>query len=520
MTRDPDIRDVKLLLAQDYNIFLTGSAGTGKSYLLRQIKEEIPGVVMTASTGVAAVNIGGCTIHSFSGIGLGKETAETILTNFNHYKAAKIRSCDIIAIDEISMLSGQTLNLINAVLKGVRRNDRFFGGMRVIVVGDFMQLPPVHNQRSFDPKPIMAFESKAWTEANFAKLLLTKCWRQKDAEFIKLLDDIRHARPFDLTKIKFGEYDPNAIHIYSTNWEADGKNTTKLNELPGAVKMFKAEDKADEDYLYQWLDDNCLAPTELYLKKDSRVMLLVNLDVDHGLCNGSMGHVIAMNNVSVTVLFDNDQERVLTRMTVYQIKNQDNIVAFRDQIPLRLAWAITIHKSQGMTLAKVNIDLTRVCNYGQAYTALSRARRSEDICLTNLDPASIKVHPKAIRFYETMKPYRPKDRTGDSSAEPKPAEELVDNEIDRALKDIEENQIKEQIDKIPDVLVKARANTIYEQATRHGIEILLLSLYQYRLGSRLDLYPVHRRYHDIVKNERGSYEDETEIIQKFATEAL
>jgi ATP-dependent DNA helicase PIF1 len=382
-----------------HNIFITGAAGTGKSYTLKSLQEDFPEMAVTASTGAAAVNIGGITIHSYSGIGIGDRPAEVIEKYMKDQTRDRIKSCDMLAIDEISMINGDLLELLNEVFKYVRHSDQPFGGVQLIVIGDFLQLPPV----SKDEQVPFAFESYAWKEADFKTFHLTKVYRQDDQEFCRILADIRKGKVVDediRSLVDKDEPKENGyVNLFALNRLSNAYNLENLREIKSPNVFIQGHDFGEEKYK-AILDKHCLAPKELFLKVGARVMLLLNLDQEAGLINGSMGYVvdICKQARAVRVKFDNGITTDIHTETVTQITVDQEVVAHREQVPLRLAWAISIHKSQGMTLDRVRIDMSGIFEYGQVYVALSRAKTMQNLYIKNLNKSSIRAHPKAVEF--------------------------------------------------------------------------------------------------------------------------
>ncbi|MEN6621517.1 MAG: LAGLIDADG family homing endonuclease [Smithella sp.] len=342
------------------NILITGSAGCGKSFLVHHLIDTFKIRDVTASTGIAALNINGVTIHSWAGIGIGTDDSQTIInkirfSSFMEKTRKSILACKILIIDEISMLSDRMLTLIDLVLRGVRDNrDEAFGGIQVIAVGDFMQLPPV----SKETRELFAFEGNTWKIARFQTYCLTKVFRQADQRFSQCLNNLRVGKvtqsDIDLLMSRNGKApspeDPYPICLYATNQEADMRNTQKLNELKGELFLYEYKD-TETDSLSQKqielfsskLDKDCLAPKLLQLKVNARVMLLKNISFPMGLVNGSMGTVSKLTADGAWVLFDNGKDYFLSPAD-WEIRDNGVIKYKRSQVPLRLAYGITTHK--------------------------------------------------------------------------------------------------------------------------------------------------------------------------------
>ncbi len=393
------------------NVCVTGAAGTGKSFILGMIKDHFPFVHMTASTGVASVNISGVTIHSWAGIGKGSLPVEEIARFINSGPGTKIRrqikKAKLLAIDEISMISSSVFNLINQVFKEIRQNDDPFGGIQMVVLGDFFQLPPV----SRDEKIEFCFNSEAWEEGNFRVFELTEVFRQTDFRFIQLLNNIRHAalNEQDIELLNDRQCQPhkdlNPTLLVTHNYQADKINFEMLNNFKDqAEHRFKMQEVGNPNGVAS-LKKHCLAPEDLLLKRGVQVMMLKNTFQKQGIINGSIGIIIDFaKNCSPIVKFKNGEICTIVPEewsieTFNEAAQEVQIIASIKQVPLILAWAITIHKSQGMTLDHVLCDLSQVFAEGQAYVALSRVRSLDGLYIKGFKPALLKVNPKVRAFY-------------------------------------------------------------------------------------------------------------------------
>lgn len=336
-------------IEQGRNIFITGPAGTGKSYTLDLLKQDYD-MIVTASTGAAAVNVGGTTIHSFAGIGLADKPVDEILERINPYVEKRIQRCGILAVDEVSMLNAETLNLLNEVFQAVRYSEAPFGGVQMIFFGDFLQLPPV--QGGF------AFESGAWADAAPKVFHMTTVYRQEDAAFLDILHRARFGQMDDAAVAALSQTQLNgsAVNLFALNAPADRYNMNQLQRLKGKMHSFPAFDDGLPALL-----KNCITPASLWVKEGARVMLTINLNVGLGLVNGSMGTVIQIKDGTVKVQFDNGMVMELGRETVCKVTQGKKVLATRIQYPLRLAWAISIHKCVGLnTLIETENGLQRI----------------------------------------------------------------------------------------------------------------------------------------------------------------
>lgn len=418
---DENILRVLYLIKQKKNVFITGHAGTGKSYILSKLKEKIPKLVITSTTGIAAVNVKGQTIHSWAGIGICNRPIEQTVEKILKKSSVKnqIQKCKILAIDEISMLDIKTFEYVDSVLRQVRSCDEPFGGIQVLFIGDFFQLPPVEKNENSAQK--YCFESKLWKDLDLYTVLLTKNYRQNEENLITALSNMRtnSLTDADVKLLKTRECKENidtqnALHIFATNQEADNYNNMKFNKINSkeyklyaidgvykGEKLIENPTNLREENILKRIDVVCSAEKSISLKIGVRVMLLKNLDFDKGLINGSCGEVKEINDEYVLVYFDNGQSTKITRHD-FEFYNNEKLIALRRQFPLRLAYGITIHKSQGMSLDKLVVDCSRIFEKGQAYVALSRIKTLNGLYLQNFNPAKVMTDEKVVEFYRTL----------------------------------------------------------------------------------------------------------------------
>jgi ATP-dependent DNA helicase PIF1 len=394
------------------NVLITGSAGTGKSTILRALVNRFGRKLpIVASTGIAAVNVGGITLHSWASLGLGKAGAKTIANSIISQRGKAFNNIvdnNRLALDEVSMISSSLFAKLDHIFRLVRAttDPEFeklpFGGMQMILFGDFLQLPPVIRD---NPKDGFAFESSSWEFAKIKVFFLIKVWRQEDIEFSTALNHIRVGEyPPLVSKVlrsRYKQVDPNPeiepVVVHTHNADVDRINHQRLAKIEGEPKIYTAHDEGRPSVV-KMLDKHCLAPTELHLKVGAQVMLLYNMEPENGLANGSIGVVSKIESYP-EVKFANGLTRILERHE-WEIKEDGYPIATRRQIPLRLAWAITAHKSQGQTLDKIKVFLGECFEYGQAYVAMSRVRTMEGLFIESGTKASIMAHPKAIEFYK------------------------------------------------------------------------------------------------------------------------
>ena len=408
------------LLKNGENVFLTGFAGTGKSYILNKLKEYFKKkLTITSTTGIAAVNVKGQTLHSWAGVGLCRNTVyntvEKIKKRPTQYR--QIMNCKILAVDEISMLNIEAFEYINEVLREVRECNDPFGGIQVIFIGDFFQLPPVEKEGEIRH---YCFDSPVWDKLGLKNVVLKKNYRQNEENFITALAHMREncleVEDIELLKTRCVENeDADILHIFSTNEEANRYNFAKFNMIDEPVKLFYAEDGVyrgsklvtegfteSENYILEIFSKNCRAEKEIALKLGARIMLLVNMDFNKGLINGACGVIQGFNQDTICIKFDNGVVSNIPKHK-FEYYYNERVVAERMQYPLKLAYGITIHKSQGMTLDRLVVDCARIFERGQSYVAMSRVKTLEGLYLKNFEPEKVLVDNRVAEFYENIK---------------------------------------------------------------------------------------------------------------------
>ncbi|XP_011499920.1 PREDICTED: ATP-dependent DNA helicase PIF1 [Ceratosolen solmsi marchali] len=387
------------------NIFFTGSAGTGKSFLLKKIVSALPPDVtmVTASTGVAACHIGGITLHQFAGIGLGMGTMERCKQIVSKSVAGtNWRKIKHLIIDEISMVDGDYFDKIEAVARFVRNSEKPFGGIQLILCGDFFQLPPVSKR---DEKVKFCFQSQAWNKCIHINFELRTVHRQTDQKFINILNKVRVGQVTDeisevlkstsKQKIEIGGI--LATRLCSHINEANEINETQLNKLSGISKVYMAQNS--DESMMKILDQQLSVPNKLILKVGAQVMLLKNLNVNKGLVNGARGVVVQFED-DIPVVHFRTSSNYKVKMEKWSIKVAGGAIVYRKQIPLKLAWAFSIHKSQGLTLDCVEMSLARVFDAGQAYVALSRAQSLQTLRVLDFSAQQVWANKEVLNFYK------------------------------------------------------------------------------------------------------------------------
>ncbi|KAG5680985.1 hypothetical protein PVAND_010459 [Polypedilum vanderplanki] len=397
------------------NVFFTGSAGTGKSFLLRKIISTFPpdGLTVCASTGVAACLIGGVTLHSFAGIGAGDHSLKKSIELAKRPAAAQAwRKCKRLIIDEISMVDADFFDLIEAVAREVRGNDKPFGGIQLILCGDFFQLPPVvkrgDNAENQKPRNRFCFQAKKWQSCIQASFELKKIYRQKDPKFVEILNSIRIGRVtkemtdtlLATARQKIESNGILATQLCSHTQDADNINKSRLENLKTPEKVFESTDS--DLYLTKTLDSQLPVPHKLVLKEGCQVMLLKNINLSNGLVNGARGIVTKFSDGFPVVKFKNNVEYI-AKPEKWIIKLPNGTQLQRKQVPLKLAYCISIHKSQGLTLDCVEMSLSKVFEAGQAYVALSRAQSLDSLRILDFDGKQIWADPQVLIFYKSFR---------------------------------------------------------------------------------------------------------------------
>jgi len=399
-------KDTLSILKSGANVFLTGSAGTGKTYVLNQyiqyLKDRKVPVAVTASTGIAATHIGGVTIHSWAGIGVKDNLSSRDLAKLKtrKYLKDKIGKAKVLIIDEISMLHKKQLDLVDVVLRYFKDSPEPFGDIQVVFCGDFFQLPPIGNKEE-QSKDKFAFMASAWVSAGLTICYLTKQYRQSDKKLNQLLNEIRNnsISPKSIELLQKANRPLKKVEptkLYTHNVDVDRINAEYLNALKGKKRYFKATKKGEKK-LVEILKKTVLAGDELALKKGAKVMFVKN-NYEKGYINGTLGKVIGYGDKGFPVvkLTDGEKITVTPERWVIEDENGRELASF-NQIPLRLAWAITIHKSQGMTLEYAEIDLRKTFEAGQGYVALSRLKKMANLYLLGFNAVALSVDALALK---------------------------------------------------------------------------------------------------------------------------
>lgn len=387
------------------NVFLTGEPGSGKTHTVNRYVEYLRshGIepAITASTGIAATHIGGMTIHSWSGIGIKEMLSSADLNHIagKDYISKRIKKTNVLIIDEISMLNANTLSAVDSVCKRVRENEQPFGGIQIILVGDFFQLPPISNNKETNH---FAFESETWADLAPAICYITEQHRQDDKEFLSVLNALRSGK-FEEEHIchiqnRIGRRSDNSsgvTKLFSHNIDVDRINSAELEKLPSEERTFQMASSGSRK-LVAPLKKGCISPELLSLKAGAVVMFTKN-NPKAGFVNGTLGKIEGFDGDSgYPIVKTRKGQHIEAEPMDWTVEENGIIRAKITQIPLRLAWAITIHKSQGMSLDAAIMDLSGVFEYGQGYVALSRVRRLSGLFLLGCNDHALLVHPDIL----------------------------------------------------------------------------------------------------------------------------
>ena len=422
VSEDPTSEEILSFVRKGQNILITGPGGTGKSTIVRRIAEEVINVSVTAMTGCAALLLD-CrakTLHSWAGIGIGKDPFEKLLDTIMKKRHVKKRwtSTKTLVIDEVSMLTPELFELLDRLGRSIRKSpSKLFGGIQLVLVGDFCQLPPVATDMRF------LFESELWSGiTNY--IVLNKIWRQSDPIYQKILSEVRFGKLTSesetILRSRMNRDWQNEVVrptlLFSRNYEVDKVNETNLSAISSPVHVFKSQKVIDcsrweelglmpgldsEPVLWALgkLEQDATFVNSLELRDGAQVMLMSNCDIESGLVNGSRGVIAGFTKTGFPIVqFKKGGKHIIEPFTWWSHEMPHVGVK---QIPLRVAYAITIHKSQGASIDSAIVDIGKnTFEYGQAYVALSRVRSLEGLYIHAFDVGRIMTHPRVIEFYK------------------------------------------------------------------------------------------------------------------------
>lgn len=397
------------VLKTGQNVFLTGPAGSGKTFVLNKfigyLKENNITVAVTASTGIAATHLNGTTIHSWSGLGINTTVDGKMLKKIVRKRKLRNRilKTATVVIDEISMLSAAQLDAADIICRAIRGNDLAFGGMQIVFCGDFFQLPPVN--KAENGKALFAYDSDVWKKMDIKICYLDEQHRHKDNNLTQILNDIRQNSVSEETveavlscrNETFANGRP--ARLFTHNVDVDMINESELSLLREKPYAYNMRSSGKEKFI-DFLKKSCLAPERLVLKLGAQVMFVKN-NFEDGYVNGTMGRIIGFsedNKFPIVLTFCGKEITVFPAIWTIEENNQE--LASITQIPLRLAWAITVHKSQGMSLDAAEVDLRKTFEYGMGYVALSRVRSLEGLNVIGVNRMAFETHAQAREMDE------------------------------------------------------------------------------------------------------------------------
>lgn len=382
------------------NIFVTGPAGCGKSFLIKYYKEFVnPNAPLTSTTGISAIQVQGSTVHSYLGIGIGDDDVDGLFNKIKLFKKGPVwKSLETLIIDEISMMDPCLFDKLEEIARRFKNCEKPFGGIQIILVGDFAQLPCINESKKF------CFHAKSWSKVVTNVVYMPEIIRQSDPEFTRLLCKIRMNEDFDESAIEkcFRPYDTDQIEpvkLFAVNRKVDHINKVNLTKMlsKNDAHHFKAFVSLTKDP--QKILRNMNIVENLVLCVGLKVMLSVNVDVNSGYVNGSVGAIESFDENGIPqVKFKNGTISVIP--VTIEIKENRKLVAIVKFTPLRLAYAFTIHKTQGCTLDNVEVDFKDIFEYGQAYVAMSRTKCVDNLYIRNYNRSKIMTDPRVIEFYQ------------------------------------------------------------------------------------------------------------------------
>uniref|UniRef100_A0A7C4R244 AAA family ATPase n=1 Tax=candidate division CPR3 bacterium TaxID=2268181 RepID=A0A7C4R244_UNCC3 len=430
------------ILKTGANVFLTGEPGSGKTYTINgyvnYLRSHGIEPAITASTGIAATHIGGMTIHSWSGIGVKNRLSKSDLHNIitNEYAKKRIENASVLIIDEVSMLPPETLDMVDLICREIKGNQAPFGGIQVVLVGDFFQLPPVV-KKSIDEysqdalfgqiKSRFVYGSDVWENAELVTCYITEQYRQDDDMLTSILSKIRsnsfgadslaNIKKRRVDAIKTPEYIPR---LFSHNVDVDMVNNQMLAKIPGKTRVFPMITKGHEA-LVAVMKKGCLSPENLQLKIGASVMFTKN-SPKGDYVNGTLGIIEGFSHENgLPIVKIRNGHKIEASYADWTVEEDGKVRGKLTQIPLRLAWAITVHKSQGISLDEAVMDLSSVFEFGQGYVALSRVRRLSGIHILGWNEKAFQVNPEVL---EKDKEFRLESENSEKEFSTLPEEKL------------------------------------------------------------------------------------------------
>lgn len=398
-----------------HSLFFTGAAGTGKSVVLRALVGCLPAesTAVTAMTASAAALIGGMTLHAFAGIGNGERPLAQLVASAERKRRDAWRRASVLIVDEVSMLSAELFDQLEYVARAVRGRAEPFGGLQLVLCGDFFQLPPV--SRTGRAPARFAFQAAGWARCALREVELQKVFRQADGALVEMLNDMRVGRLSSraLATLASCERPPEAsaaapgvrpTKLYTHRADCESVNEEELRKLPLPAVAIRAFDSGEgtRGIGAAELLASCAAKTVLELRVGAQVLLLRSIAPADGLTNGARGVVSSFARGGLpVVLFACGVERLIGREP-FLVVHDGRCVAVRSQVPLCLGWALSVHRSQGLSLELLEVSLDRAFEYGQAYVALSRAKSLAGLHVRAFDPSAVRAHPDVLDFHAAI----------------------------------------------------------------------------------------------------------------------
>ncbi len=404
------------LIAAGKSIFITGPGGVGKTEIIKlyvRLYQRSRTIAVTSTTGTSALLLNGVTYHSYLGIGYGTGSVTSMTKKIKEAPWLKKRwtELDCLIIDEVSMMDPELFDKLEEIARVIRKSTQPFGGIQIILSGDFLQLPCVGTNK-------FCFEANTWDKCITETVYLTDIIRQEEIEFQNLLNNVRMGNITpeveDILDSRVGvnisnEFGIKPTRLYSVNIDVDRINDKELDKLAlKGAEFFEYEmdmnispKVSNRASAIEKFKKSCIAPHCLQLCIGAQVMLLKNLDLGSGLANGSRGIVSDFVQDLPIVKFLNGEERIID-MNIWEVQENDKPILTAKQIPLKIAFAYSIHKSQGTTLDLAEIDLSHIFEYGQAYVALSRVKSLKGLSIIGVNYSNICAHPKAVEYYENL----------------------------------------------------------------------------------------------------------------------